>query len=132
MEFDPKFLARFQSHPAGVGLADQQVAVAVHPGAEHSLSPFGRRSSPMESRREHIALGGHKGPVEALLEDAATGTDIAAGPSDLVLGAVAQGAGPIQQRLAFKGCFPVAMSTLGASRKPVGSHRIELGEMRSA
>jgi len=41
VEFNLEFLAWFQTEPARVGMADQQIAVAVHPGAKFSLPAAG-------------------------------------------------------------------------------------------
>jgi hypothetical protein len=40
VEFNPELLAWLQPHLLGVGVANQQVSIAVHPGAEFGLTPF--------------------------------------------------------------------------------------------
>ena len=101
MDLDPKLLAGFEPHAAGVGLADQQVAVAMHAGAEFSLTPLAATAA-AGMAGDLVALGFYQGPVEAFLEHPAARTDIAAGPGDLILGAIAQRSRLIEQGLALQ------------------------------
>ena len=39
LEFDLELLAGFQTKATGVGVADQQIAVAMHTGSEFGLAP---------------------------------------------------------------------------------------------
>lgn len=64
MEFNFEFHPRLQAHPLGIGVANQQVAVAMDPGAEVSLPAFW----PAGSRRtggKDVTLGSYQGPVKA-------------------------------------------------------------------
>ena len=44
MDFDAEFGAGFQTHAPGIGMADQQVAIAMDSGAELGLAPLDARS----------------------------------------------------------------------------------------
>ena len=45
MQFDPELLARLQPKTPRVGMADEQIAVAMHTGAEFSLAAAGATTS---------------------------------------------------------------------------------------
>jgi hypothetical protein len=86
-------------------MADQQVAVAVHPGAEFGLAAARAASTTAATARvagEFVALGLNESPVETLLQQPAARPHIAAGPCDLIFRAIAQRACLIEQCLAFQ------------------------------
>ena len=91
MNFDPKFLARLQAQPAGIGLADQQVAVAMHPGAEISLTSFALAAAGGAANAAwyRIALSCHQGAIKTLFEHAAAWTYVATASGDFIFWAVA-------------------------------------------
>ena len=73
----------------------------MHLGAELGLAAFGATAAAALAG-QLVALRFNEGAVEAFFEETATGTDVTAGPGDLVLWAIAEGASLIQQRLAFQ------------------------------
>ena len=103
MNFYSEFLAGLQPQPTGVGVTDQQVAVAMHPGAEFGLAALALARATAGAAGgigQLVSLGGHQGSIKALFHHPATGPHVAAGPGDLIFWLVAEGPGPIQQGLA--------------------------------
>ena len=74
----------------------QQVAIAMHTGAELGLATLAAAAAAGACGGQAVPLGLHKSPVEALFKHPAAWAYIAAGPRDLVLRTVAQGAGLVQ------------------------------------
>lgn len=100
MHLDPEFLAGLQTHPAGVGVADQQIAVAMNAGAEISLAAAAGGRAGMAG--QVVAPGFHKGAVKTLLKNATARTDIATSPGNLIFGTIAEGAGAIKKGFALQ------------------------------
>ena len=100
--WDVELLARLETHATGIGLADQQIAIAVHPGAEFSLAAFAATTAAFSLAGQLVALGFHQGAIEALLQQPAARPHIAAGSGDLIFRAIAQGACLVEQGLAFQ------------------------------
>ena len=100
MYLNPEFLAGLQTHPARVGVSDQQVAVAMDTRAEISLTTTTGDSTGLGGQA--VPPGFHKGAIEALLENATARPYIATGPGNLIFRTIAQGAGTIKERLALQ------------------------------
>jgi hypothetical protein len=64
VEFNFEFLPWLQAHALGVGMANQQVAIAMDPGPKVSLTTFGPTGA-RRTRGEDVALGSDKSPIKA-------------------------------------------------------------------
>ena len=103
VQFDPEFLARFQSKPAGVGMADQEVAVPMNPRSEVSLASTGftgcagSAAGAGELPPLSLSFGFDQGSVEALLEKPSAWSDVTTAPGDVILRPIAQGSRLVKQ-----------------------------------
>tara|TARA_B100000424_G_scaffold266824_1_gene258597 strand:+ start:621 stop:986 length:366 start_codon:yes stop_codon:yes gene_type:complete len=103
VQLDPKFLSWFEPKPSGVGMPNQEVAVAVNSGAEISLTATGfpccAASAGWAGKLPSLGLsfGLHQGSVEAFFEKPSAGSDITTTTGDVVLWPVAQGSRLVKQ-----------------------------------
>jgi hypothetical protein len=120
VEFDPELLAGLKAHTPGVGLADQQVAIAMDAGPEISLAPLARCCGC--GRGDRIPLGRDEGTVKTLFQHPAARSDVTAGSGDLILGTVAEGAGAIEKGGSFERSGWNAVSVLAVGGQSMDGH----------
>ena len=94
MQLDLALLARHQSQFAGVHVAHQEVAVAVHPGAVLGL-PAAAAAALFAWK--HKAFGFHQGPQKRFFQHAAAVAGVAAGAGNLIGCAITELTGSLQQ-----------------------------------
>ena len=100
MQLDLEFLAGFKPETPGVGVADQQIAVAVNSCAELGLAAScstGMTGALRQSPALSIGLRFHQCTAETFLQNTSTGTDVAASQRDLFLWPIAQRSGLVEQ-----------------------------------
>ena len=86
VQLDLEFLAGFQAQATGIGVADQQIAVAVHPGAELGLAAPctpGMTGALRQRPTLFFRFGFHQRAAETFLQNTPAGTDIATSQGDL-------------------------------------------------
>jgi hypothetical protein len=98
MQLNPELLTWLQSHPPGVSLANEQVAIAVNPGSEIRMAASAE-SAGHGAGRQGVALRGNQSPVKTFFQDPSTGTDVATRTGDLVFWTIAERTGLVQEFL---------------------------------